>query len=145
MTAPHTWTTQAGEKIEVAWMTTPHLIHSFNMVMRKNNFSPDGVAVRIRKNLGDVFQAMHTELRRRQRLRWQAPGTPAQNQLQLDGARRETPQQLAMLRAILDTAPLTDSISVEFMANPDKVIERIMTVPYADRDIAAKFIEYRLR
>lgn len=152
MIAPHIWTTQAGETIEVRWMTTPHLIHSFNLVMRQNNFSRAKVERRMKLNKGDVFQAMYHEIAIRQQVRWRPD-----DQLDINGIQRETPLQLAMLRALLDTryppaeevvrgidSRPFDELIPSFYYRAQTVIDQVFADPVKYAPVITKFTEYRM-
>lgn len=139
----HIWTTQDGVPIEVQWMTTPHLIHSFNMLLRKNNFNRVTTEQRIARTTNDVFGAMYAEIDKRQRLKWNMLVEGA-NKIDVDGVKRETPVQMAMLRAVLDTGKQFDKLSMNFHNHPQSAVDQIMADPVKFEKEIVKFTEYRL-
>lgn len=139
---PHVWRTQQGEVIEVQWMTSLHLVHSFNMVMRNNRFDANAARRRLAM-VNDAFSTMYREIDRRGLLHWAASGNSNFDQLRTDGIKRETPAQLAMLRAVLDTEPKA-SMSVTFQEDPQAYVEHILANPGGYQKEIVLFTQYRL-
>lgn len=130
------WKTKEGEKLEIAWMQSVHIVHSFNMMLKKQQWSRQQAEQRVRLNMQDAFENMYEELRRRRFLRWSGDFIVAV------AVPRETPKELAMLRAILDTAPQSTAISQSFRKDTQAFIDKIMAQPGSPE--AVKFVEYRL-
>lgn len=143
MSAPkqHMWRTQAGETIEVKWMASIHLVHSFNMVMRNNKFSANDARHRLARD--NLLTAMYREIDRRGLMHWAPSSNSSFDQLLTDGIKRETPAQLAMLRAMLDTEP-TASMSAKFQEDPQAYLEYILANPGDYQKEIVLFTQYRL-
>jgi hypothetical protein len=132
------WTTMDGRQIEIRWMQSQHLVHSLNMIMRKNRLTKRHLLTR-NDQLLNVFV---TEVR--ERGLWQWAEAPIE-QLYVPTL-RETPAQLCMLRAILDVKPKNwEDIIGLFKQNPEQYIAHVLSC--ADPKwvpVVAKFTEYRL-
>lgn len=134
------WTTQDGQTIPIRWMTSPHLVHSFNLVARRNQITHSNAKLIAMKDKAGVLKAMIDELRSRMLYNWRPDG-------QLDTSKlpaRETPKQLCMLRALIDCHYGVEMLEL-FRQHPDVSIEHWTSS--ADpkwRAATVKFVEYRL-
>lgn len=134
------WTTQDGRKIPIRWMESRHLVHSFNLLARRNNFGKSDVKLTMQRDKSGVVRAMVDELRARMLYNWR----PDQ---QLDTSKlpaRETPKQLCMLRALIDCGYGVEMLQL-FREHPDASIEHWTSTadPKWDR-VKVKFVEYRM-
>lgn len=132
-----TWTTQDGREIEIQWMQTSHLVHSFNMILRNNGLSRETVTRYVGRT-HPVIASMVREIRTRGCYSWRPDDTLVTVNV------RETPVQLCMLRAIIDSGddpriPVTD-----YLRNMDWYVNTITKRPNEYPRIITKFAEYRL-
>lgn len=90
------WETQDGRILDIRWMDSKHLVHSFNLACRRNLMSRQRI-----DNMGEAmpwFTNMREELKARFLYIWRPD-----DQIHIDGLPRETLVAMCMLRAILDT------------------------------------------
>lgn len=140
------WVTNDGRHMVIKWMTSRHLVNSFNMMMRKWNMLADTVTVMARQVSGgaQILCFMRDEIQSRQLYHWSDSKQPAQ--LIAADVPREDHKTLCMLRAILDTRPkgLEDIIEL-FHRNPASYTEHVLNC--ADPKwhwVKIKFTQYRL-
>ena len=136
------WTTMQGDKIPIKWMDSIHLIHSFNMVCRKNSIT----ALNWQKWGDDkVMVAFVAELDSRGLLKW-ASHSSTFSQLDTVQVIRETPVELCMLRALIDTG--SPSLVKSFRRDRQRFIDQVIfDAQFGEPDavrLNAKFVEYRL-
>lgn len=135
------WTTKDGQRIPVLWMASGHLVNSFNMLLKKNNIAPAQVDRIAQSPKNEIFRVMRDDIRARGLYNW-APGDVLHK---FDGT-RETPPQLCMLRAIIDTKPKNwEEIVDRLYQDRDRYIEHVLSC--ADpkwTPVVTKFVEYRL-
>ena len=131
-----TWTTQDGRTVEIKWMQSSHLVHSFNMILRKNGLNRDHVK---KYEHHAVLGPMISELKRRRLYTWQPDDQLKPIKM------RETPAQLCMLRALLDVLPAPDVKPIEaFYKDPQGAIEQMLANPHQNARLLARFTSYRL-
>ena len=118
------WRTQAGQVIDIKWMTTRHLINAYNMVQRSN---PPGAIALVSK--AQQMKALREEIMSR-------GYDPAVGQPDRD----ETEIELCQLRAIIDVdregPDTTGTFWHEFRRGREYVI--------CGRAASALFTQYRL-
>jgi hypothetical protein len=144
------WTTNDGRHIEVRWMQSQHLVHSFNMLLRKHSLHRATVELRLRavNRARDIVTHMVQELRDRGLYIWKT-----QTELSIPDV-RETPAQLCILRAlidankswpgILDFHGAKSCIWYQFDSALDQLQREAATGHKDACAILAKFTEYRL-
>lgn len=133
-TNPNIWTTNDGQKLEIKWMTSPHLAHAVNLMVRKNQMSRQDVTGYIAKH-SIPFTTMCKELQARGLFSW----TDGSSQIVVP-PHRETVSEMCMLRALIDCRAGTERI-VAFAQNTGPFMEQIRALPDA---VIHKFTEYRL-
>jgi len=146
-----TWTTQDGRVLEIKWMDSIHLVHSVNMLMRKNSLNHLDLVkslIMADKSFGPMLQ----ELKDRKLYAYDKLATPAQFTVP---THRESPIEMCMLRALIDTG-IDDRI---VRADPTFGWKVFRNNPEAHRNLVAgaasvspacvvaelwvKFVEYR--
>lgn len=141
------WTTQDGRVLDIRWMDSIHLVHSFNMIARKTNLRVDA-AMSVRGAITAeliTMIAIRDEIKARQLMLFTAAKQPAQ--IVVPNAREDF-KTLCMLRAILDVRPKLknlEEIVEHFKDAPGRYIEHVVSC--ADPKwvpVVAKFAEYRL-
>lgn len=134
------WKTQDGQTIPIRWMTSPHLVHSFNLLLRRNQLSRSTIHSAKVTDKSGVLTAMIDELRARMLYSWRPDN-------QLDTSKlpaRETPKQLCMLRALIDCHYGPEMLEL-FRQQPDVSIEHWTSTADPKWQAARiKFVEYRL-
>lgn len=131
-----TWTTQDGRTIEIKWMQSSHLVHSFNMILRKNRFKREHMDQFLKHaTLGPMID----ELKCRYLYSWRPDDQLVPTKV------RETPVQLCMLRALLDVWPMSDVGPIKaFHKDPQGAIEQMLANPEKNARLLARFTLYRL-
>lgn len=133
------WTTQDGRKIPVSWMQSQHLCHAFKLAIRNNGLSRAGVMRHmLSADKPDVLDYLTEELQVRGLLMW-----TDNSQISISTI-RETPAQLCMLRAIIDSGGVHALLVGAFMKDRQTMLEWILDKPAEHEDIIARFTEYRL-
>lgn len=134
------WKTRDGQSIPVKWMISAHLVHSFNLVVRRNQLDARGIQSAMKRDKTGVLTAMVDELRARQLYNWRPDIQINTSELPA----RETPKQMCMLRALIDCGYGPNEIEL-FRTCPDVSIEHWTSTadPKWDR-LKPKFFEYRL-
>lgn len=109
------WTTNDGRRLEIIWMDSLHLYHSFRMVLRAGKRNP----------------ALEAELKVRG--------------LMVDGGtpRRETPAQMIWVRALIDSGHTKEL--TRFYQDPEQFIASIMQARTpVEEKIVALAMQYRM-
>ena len=132
-----TWTTQDGRTIEIAWMASAHLVATLNMLMRNNRLMRSTL-----KMAPHTVRALYAEVQRRG-LDHIVPHIALYDQFGVCKL-RETPTQLCMLRAMLDTDQVGEKTLAEFQNDPQRVVEFFTSNAAIYGRLMAKFVEYRL-
>lgn len=142
------WTTQDGQTIPIRWMTSPHLVHSFNLLARRNKITFANVKLTATKDKTGTVQAMIDEMTARQLYSWRPDD-------QLDTTSlpaRESRLQLCLMRAMWDTGTwpgiLWPQDYLQWLRRDAEGLleqfERDKPNDEKTRTVLAKFVEYRL-
>jgi hypothetical protein len=142
-----TWTTAEGKTVEYAWMTSVHLVHTYNVLANRNDLTREQwPTLALNEQVGMMIQ----ELKARGLVQWVNNGSGPLERLDRLAVpeHRETPLQMCMLRALLDVKPRSAPDIVRlFRQDMDKyiaVVERCVNKDERDRDIWTLFISYRV-
>lgn len=144
MIDPHyQWQTQDGRTLDIRWMDSLHLVHSFNMLCRKHSLSRESVMKLAGSTNNRMITNMVQELKSRRLMVWD---DLHESQLEKTGVQRESFVTLCMLRALLDTG-LSGEVK-NLRRHPEHYIgqihERVKAGEPTWAKVITKFTEYRL-
>ena len=132
------WKTQDGRTLDIRWMDSVHLVHSFNMLCRKHNLSStnaEGAGMS-----GSFIYNMINELKARGYFEWGGAQTPKYGQLVIPKY-REKKAVLCMFRALRDHNIPTEATRVIQGETP---VDLILGGNGPWEKVIASFVAYRL-